>query len=112
MAEVDLPRPLRCDRAVLDLRGAGATVSDVLELPTTQRRIIAEPSRVAGADEVLTEAALDFLAELHERFDSRRRQLLARREERQVSFDAGTLPDFAEDTRELREADWTVGDIP
>ena len=87
-------------------------MSDVLELPATQRRIIAEPSSVAGADEVLTEAALDFLAELHERFDSRRRDLLARRAERQALFDAGALPDFPDDTRELREADWTIGSIP
>src|SRR2546423_6156889 len=75
-------------------------------------RIIAEPSRIPGADEVLTEAALDFVAELHERFDGRRRELLARRVERQARFDAGELPDFPEDTREIREAEWTVGAIP
>jgi len=83
-------------------------VSEVLDRP----RIIAEPSKVPGADEVLTEAALDFLAELHERFDSRRRELLDRRVERQARFDAGELPDFAEDTREIRDADWTVSSIP
>jgi malate synthase len=83
-------------------------VSEVLDRP----RIIAEPSKVPGADEVLTEAALDFLAELHERFDSRRRELLDRRVERQARFDAGELPDFPEDTREIRDADWTVGSIP
>ena len=75
-------------------------------------RIIAEPSIIRGADEVLTEAALEFLAELHERFDARRRGLLAAREERQGRFDAGELPDFPEDTRELREAEWTIGPIP
>jgi len=72
-------------------------------------RIIAEPSTVRGADEVLSEAALDFLAELHERFDSRRRQLLDAREARQDRFDAGELPDFAKETLEIRAADWTVG---
>ena len=75
-------------------------------------RIIAEPSRVAGADEVLTDSALEFLAELHERFDNRRRELLERREDRQQRFDAGELPDFQEDTREIREADWTIASIP
>jgi malate synthase len=75
-------------------------------------RIIAEPSRVPGADEVLTEAALDFLAELHERFDGRRFNLLEARAERQDRFDAGELPDFPEETRDIREADWTVGSIP
>src|SRR5438067_1392004 len=83
------PRPLRGDRTLLDLRGARATVTVVLDRP----RIIAEPSRVPGADEVLTEAALDFLAELHERFDRRRRVLLDARLERQARFDAGELPD-------------------
>ena len=74
--------------------------------------IAAEPSRVAGADEVLTESALEFLAELHGRFNDRRVALLEQRLERQQRFDAGELPDFPEDTRELREAEWTVGTIP
>src|SRR5205809_8139614 len=106
MAAPDLPRSLRGDRTLLDLRGAGATVTPkgvgVLDRP----RIIAEPSKVPGAGEVLTDATLDFLAELHERFDSRRRALLDRRMDRQARFDAGELPDFREDTREIREASW------
>jgi malate synthase len=81
---------------------------DVLDRP----RIIAEPSTVAGADEVLTEAALEFLAELHERFDQRRLQLLDRRQERQDRFDAGELPDFGADTADIRESEWTIGSIP
>ncbi|MFL6731307.1 MAG: malate synthase A [Sphingomicrobium sp.] len=83
-------------------------MSIVLERP----RIIAEPSKAPGADEVLTEGALDFLAELHERFDSRRRDLLEARKERQERFDAGELPDFPEDTSDIRKAEWTVGAIP
>jgi malate synthase len=75
-------------------------------------RIIAEPSSVAGAGEVLTESALEFLAELHERFGARRLELLERREERQDRFDAGELPDFPEDTREIRDAEWCVRSIP
>ena len=75
-------------------------------------RIIAEPSRISGAAEVLTEGALDFLAQMHERFDSRRRNLLAQRQGRQARFNAGELPDFPEETREIREAEWTVGAIP
>ena len=83
-------------------------MSDVLDRP----RVIAEPSNVPGDDAVLTEAALDFLAELHERFDGRRRELLQAREQRQKRFDAGELPDFAEETRDIRESEWTVGAIP
>jgi malate synthase len=83
-------------------------VNQVIELP----RIVAEPSNVRGGGEVLTEAALEFLAELHERFNARRLSLLDKRQERQKRFDAGDLPDFPEDTRELRDADWTIGSIP
>src|SRR6476659_9750922 len=108
MAAPHVPRPLRSDGTLLDLRGAGAIVSVVLDRP----RIIAEPSNIRGADEVLTEAALDFLAELHERFDVRRRDLLDARLERQRRFDEGELPDFPDETRHIREGDWTVGSSP
>jgi len=83
-------------------------VSDVLDRP----RIIAESSPIDRADEVLTEAALDFLAEMHERFDGRRRALLDARQDRQARFDAGELPDFPRETLEIRASDWTVGSIP
>jgi malate synthase len=83
-------------------------VSEVLD----RSRIISAPSTVRGADEVLTEAALDFVAELHERFDARRLALLDARMERQARFDAGELPDFQDETRDIREAEWTVAPIP
>jgi malate synthase len=83
-------------------------LSTILDRP----RIVAMPSRVAGAADILTPDALAFLAELHERFDTRRSQLLERRIERQQRFDAGELPDFPVETRALREADWTVASIP
>ena len=63
-------------------------------------------------EEILTPAALSFLAELHRRFDGRRRELLARRMERQKLFDAGERPDFLPETRAIREGDWTVAPIP
>jgi len=85
-----------------------AKATTVLDRP----RIIAEPSSIRGADEVLSESALEFLAELHDRFDLRRRALLGARQERQAWFDAGGLPDFRDDTRDIRESEWTVGAIP
>jgi malate synthase len=83
-------------------------VSEVLDLA----HIVAEPSGVRRADEILTPSALQFLSELHERFDERRRALLDRRIDRQARFDAGELPDFREDTREIRDGEWTVAAIP
>ncbi|HEX8231952.1 MAG TPA: malate synthase A [Caulobacteraceae bacterium] len=67
---------------------------------------------VARQDEILTPEALQFLADLHRRFDPRRRELLQRRSHRQSRFDAGELPDFRPDTRHIREADWRVAPIP
>ena len=65
-----------------------------------------------GYAAILTPAALAFLAELHRRFDARRRALLDERAARQARFDAGELPDFLPETRLLRESDWTVAEIP
>src|SRR5215469_11495238 len=67
---------------------------------------------VARADDVLTQEALAFLAELHRRFNDRRLELLALREERQTRFDAGASPDFLADTANVRDGDWKVAPIP
>ncbi|WP_240309426.1 MULTISPECIES: malate synthase A [Sphingomonas] len=83
-------------------------MSDVLERP----RVAVEPSTVPGAEEILTPAALDFLAGLHLAFDVRRRALLAARGDRQECFKAGQLPDFPTATADTRRAEWRVGDIP
>jgi malate synthase len=83
-------------------------MNEVLARP----RIVAQPSAVAGSQEVLSADARDFLAELHERFDGRRKALLDDRLDRQTRFDAGELPDFLSETADIREADWTVGSIP
>jgi malate synthase len=63
-------------------------------------------------EEILSADALAFVADLHRRFDSTRRELLAAREERQARLDAGELPDFLPETREVREGDWQVAPVP
>ena len=65
-----------------------------------------------GQAALLTPAALDFLAELHLRFEAGRRQLLAARRSRQAAFDDGALPDFRTDTAAIRAGDWRVAAIP
>ncbi|HVR29729.1 MAG TPA: malate synthase A [Thermoanaerobaculia bacterium] len=62
--------------------------------------------------DVLTPEALDFVADLHRRFDPERRRLLAARSERQQRLDAGEAPDFLAETREVREAEWRVALAP
>jgi malate synthase len=65
-----------------------------------------------GFDQVLTDDALAFVAELHHRFDDRRRELLQRRAERRARFAAGELLDFLPDTQQIREGDWQVAPAP
>lgn len=62
--------------------------------------------------EVLTPEALAFVGDLCARFGPRCQELLARRRVRQEALDAGELPDFLDETREIREAEWQVAPIP
>jgi malate synthase len=59
-------------------------------------------------DEILTARALELLGDLERRFGPRRTELLGRRAERQLAFDRGALPDFLEETKDVRAAAWSV----
>ena len=62
-------------------------------------------------DEVLTEEALSFLADLHRRFDGRRRELLDLRRQRYEELAAGGSLDFLAETKDVREDDsWRVAE--
>jgi malate synthase len=61
---------------------------------------------------VLTPKALEFVAALHRRFNPRRMELLAARDERQLWLDADGEPTFLEETAHVREGDWTVAPTP
>lgn len=78
---------------------------------TTAEIEIAGP-RGEAAERVLTPEALDLVATLHERFEPRRRVLLAAREERRARIAAGERPGFPEETAEVREGDWRVPPAP
>ena len=52
--------------------------------------------------EILSPDALRFVAALASEFDSTRRHLLEKREERQAEIDEGRFPDFLEETRQKR----------
>ncbi|WP_337243556.1 malate synthase A [Luteimonas sp. gir] len=62
--------------------------------------------------DLLDDAALAWLADLHREFEPRRQALLRARQTRQAAFDAGALPDFRTDTRTIRESAWTVVPAP
>ena len=67
---------------------------------------------VARSGEILTPGAIEFLGRLHKEFETRRRELLARRAETQRRILAGALPTFLAETKRIREEDWRVGSIP
>jgi malate synthase len=62
--------------------------------------------------QILTPEALELVAKLHRRFEPRRQELLARRAARQKAFDAGAKPDFLEETKHVRDAEWKVASQP
>ncbi|WP_431784888.1 malate synthase A [Streptomyces chumphonensis] len=72
-----------------------------------------DPDRApARQDEVLTEAALAFVAELHERFTARRDELLARRAEQRAEIARTSTLDFLPETAHIRDGDWRVAPAP
>jgi malate synthase len=62
--------------------------------------------------EILTPAALDFVAGLQRELGATRATLLRRRAERQATFDAGGRLDFLTETRGIRDEAWTVAPAP
>jgi len=66
----------------------------------------------AEFQQILTPQALAFVAKLSRKFEQRRRELMALRVKRQVEFDAGKLPDFLPETRNVRETEWAIGTVP
>lgn len=62
--------------------------------------------------EILTDDALLFLSVLHKNFNSRRLELLNNRVSQQQYFDQGNFPKFPEETKAIRDGQWTAGTIP
>ncbi|HMW95137.1 MAG TPA: malate synthase A [Chitinophagales bacterium] len=62
--------------------------------------------------EIITPEAVAFFAKLQRKHNARRKELLQKRVERQVRLDAGELPDFLPETKEIRESAWTVAPVP
>jgi malate synthase len=62
--------------------------------------------------DILTPDARAFLLKLAARFESRRQELLARRQMVQKEIDQGKFPDFLPETAAIRQSDWKVAAIP
>ncbi|WP_085991424.1 malate synthase A [Oceanobacillus senegalensis] len=63
-------------------------------------------------EEVLTPGAISFLQRLHLHFDERRRDLLARRHQRQQELNNGKGLDYLSETKTIRKGDWTIAPMP
>jgi malate synthase len=63
-------------------------------------------------EQILTSDALAFVARLQREFGERRAEALQLRQDRQLRFDAGEMPDFLPETTKVREGNWTCASIP
>jgi malate synthase len=61
---------------------------------------------------ILSPEAIDFIVDLQRTFNVRRKEMLNARAERQRRLDAGERPKFLEETRSIRESEWTVAPMP
>jgi len=61
---------------------------------------------------ILTKDAIAFISDLTRQFGDQLDVLISARKDRQIKFDAGVIPDFLDETKEIREGEWTVAKIP
>ena len=61
---------------------------------------------------ILTDDALRFVGALENAFGDRRQELLEERMKRQARYDAGELPDFLPETRDIRNSKWQILNTP
>src|SRR2546427_713182 len=65
-----------------------------------------------GFEEILTPDALAFVGDLVREFSLRLDSLLQKRILAHARLRTGTLPNFLDETREIRTSEWKVGQIP
>jgi malate synthase len=87
-------------------------LKDFSPVATRTNGVLVSPSTVPGAEAILTDEALAFVADLQRRFGPERMAILDARRDRQTELDAGDRPDFPAATAEIRAADWTVAGAP
>lgn len=84
-----------------------------MSAPAPSPLAVVDAQPLPRQDEVLTPAALAFVAELHRLFTPRRDELLARRAERRAEIARTSTLDFLPETRHIREDDsWKVAPAP
>ncbi len=74
----------------------------------TQMKIVAN----SQYQEIFTPELMDFLTELHRKFNSKRLRLLDQRKLQQIDFDLGNMPIFPEETADIRNGEWICNPLP
>ena len=69
-------------------------------------------AREGAFEEILTPAALTFIAKLQRAFGKTRESHLVRRAEVQARINAGILPDFLPETKTVRDGSWKIAPAP
>ncbi|WP_329402345.1 malate synthase A [Streptomyces melanogenes] len=83
-----------------------------MSAPAPSPLAIVDAEPLPRQDEVLTDAALAFVAELHRLFTPRRDELLLRRQDRRAEIARTSTLDFRPETAAVREGDWKVAPAP
>ena len=63
-------------------------------------------------DEIISTEALQFVQDIHEKFNNKRLALLNDRKKRQKTIDNGGKLDFLDETKKIRDAKWKIRNIP
>ncbi|MFE9407043.1 malate synthase A [Streptomyces sp. NPDC006530] len=83
-----------------------------MSAPAPSPLAIVDAEPLPRQEEVLTDAALAFVAELHRNFTARRDELLTRRRDRRAEIARTSTLDFRPETAEIRAGDWKVAPAP
>lgn len=78
------------------------TSTDIVEITDT----------LPGVEVILTTVAIEFIIELHRKFEPRRQELLAARQTRQELLDQGQTLDFLAETVSIRTSEWKASPAP
>jgi malate synthase len=79
---------------------------------TTEKTLLFNTTTKQNYPEIFTDEAVAFLTELHQNFNNGRLSLLEDRKKQQLLFDAGALPSFPNETKNIRESNWKAAPTP
>jgi malate synthase len=80
--------------------------------PTLQDDVSIKAPMKERYSEILSEEAVQFIAQLHVTFNEERKFLLDERQKLQKRIDEGFLPGKNQETAHIRSSEWKVGPIP